>query len=205
MKARSRFAQTPVVAAGVSGLGGAALVAAPATAEAGARAATRGQAVAPASTKGTIFVANWDNGLEGGSVTAYPPGASGDARPVVTITKGVDAPDGLAFETSGDLWVANSFNNTLNEYTRTQLAQASPAPSVVITSARYSNNLNGPTGLAFDSAGDLWVVNGSGDSVVEYTQAELTKSGAEPPRSRSPTTTSTVRTCWPSTLRGTYG
>jgi hypothetical protein len=60
---------------------------------------------------GTIFVANAGEvtglGVRGtGSVTVYRPGATGNARPEVVITAGVNGPGDLAFDPSGNLWVS---------------------------------------------------------------------------------------------------
>ncbi len=125
---------------------------------------------------GTIFVANAGvighraGGTGPGSVTAYAPDATGDAHPETLITKGIDAPGGLTFDPSGDLWVADEAGHVV-EYSRADLAQASPAPTVTIS--------YGAGGLAFDPAGDLWVINGT--NVVEFTKAEIAKSGSPKP------------------------
>jgi hypothetical protein len=131
---------------------------------------------------GTIFVANAPAGFEGGlgtgsgSVTAYPPSATGNARPIVIITKGILGPTGLTFDSSGDLWVANNSNtNNVVEYSKAELTSASPAPSVTI-----SQSGSGAMGLAFDSSGDLWVTKNN-STVIEFTQAQLAKSGSPVP------------------------
>jgi DNA-binding beta-propeller fold protein YncE len=117
----------------------------------------------------------YDGGGTGkGSVTAYRPGATGDARPELLITAGVDNPGSIAFDPSGDLWVPNSTSNTVVEYSRAELSKASPVPTVTIGD-------NGqPWADAFDPSGDLWVYNDSG-TVVEFTKAQLAKSGSPQP------------------------
>ena len=125
---------------------------------------------------GTVFVANAGliprstGGTGPGSITAYRPGATGDARPEVVITKGIDAPGGLAIDSSGDLWVANELGRVV-EYSRAELAQPSPAPTVTLAYVAG--------GLAFDPAGDLWAINGT--DVAEFTQAEIVRSGSPQP------------------------
>ena len=122
---------------------------------------------------GTIFVANAGAAAQGaqgtgrGSITLYRPGATGNERPEAVITKGIDGPGGISFDSSGDLWVANESGNVV-EYSRADLASASPVPTVTLSF--------GGGGLAFDPLGDLWVINGS--LVVEFTKAEIAKSGA---------------------------
>jgi hypothetical protein len=125
---------------------------------------------------GTIFVANAGliprstGGTGPGSITAYRPGATGDARPEIVITKGIDGPGGLAVDSSGDLWVANEVGRVV-EYSRAELAQPSPTPTVTISYVA--------SGLAFDPVGDLWAANGT--DVAEFTKAEIAESGSPKP------------------------
>jgi hypothetical protein len=121
----------------------------------------------------------------GGSVTMYRPGAAGNARPEAVITTGVDGPEGLTFDSSGDLWVANNSGGAngggaVVEYSKAELAKASPLPTVTI-SGGPRHNIFTPTGLAFDPSGNLWVANEGACCVVEFTKAELAKSGAPKP------------------------
>ena len=124
---------------------------------------------------GTIFVANagrLTGGTGNGSITAYRPGATGNTRPELVITAGVDGPNDIAFDSSGDLWVANYSSNTVTEYSKADLAKASPVPTVTIS-------VVAPSSDAFSPSGDLWV--GSSDTVVEFTKAQLKKSGSPKP------------------------
>ena len=85
----------------------------------------------------------------------------------------------LAFDASGDLWVSNYANNTLVEFTASQLtASGSPTPAVTL-SAR-GGSLAGPDSLAFDSSGDLWAANAGNSTVVEYAPSQLTTNGSAP-------------------------
>ena len=125
---------------------------------------------------GTIFVANAGliprstGGTGPGSITAYRPGATGDPRPEVVITKGIHGPGGLTVDSSGDLWVANEVGSVV-EYSRADLAKPSPTPTVTLF---YT-----ASGLAFDPVGDLWAANGT--DVAEFTKAEIAKSGSPKP------------------------
>jgi sugar lactone lactonase YvrE len=134
----------------------------------------------PGPAPGTIFATNpgaaGGGGVGPGSITLYRPNSTGDALPEAVITKGVDGPNGLAFDASGDLWVSNLGDSTVAEYSKSELAKVSPAPSVII-----SVNHDGGA-IAFGSSGNLWVDNGSNNTVTEYTKAELSGSGSPAPR-----------------------
>jgi hypothetical protein len=152
------------------------------SAPAGAAALTSMERSADVLAPGTIFVANGPAGFEGGlgtgngSITAYPPTATGNVRPIVVITKGILGPTGLTFDSSGDLWVANnSDSNNVVEYRKAELTSVSPAPSVTI-----SESGSGAMGLAFDSSGDLWVTKNN-STAIEFTKAQLAKSGSPVP------------------------
>jgi sugar lactone lactonase YvrE len=95
-----------------------------------------------------------------GNVAAYalfagaPVQMSGD-----TIAAGLSAPAAVAFDPSGNLWVADSNNNTVTEYV--------PGTDTVI--ATISAGLLNPGGLAFDASGNVWVSQASsGGEITEY-------------------------------------
>jgi sugar lactone lactonase YvrE len=150
-----------------------------------ATAATVSRAIKAAGpVPGTIVVVNGGGvspaqGTGEGSVTLYRPGASGDARPEAELTKGIDGPDSVAVDSSGDLWVANS-TGTVVEYGRAELSEASPIPTVTI-SGGASGHLVNPFGLSLDPSGDLWVADGGTGTVVEFAKAQLARSGSPVP------------------------
>ena len=129
-------------------------------------------------TSGDLWVSN----IAASTVVEFTPSqlaASGAPTPAVTISAtsaSLDNPSGVAFDASGDLWVTNTGTDTLVEYSPSQLAASGdPAPAVTISS--NASSLDGPFSLAFDAAGDLWVPNAQGDSIVEYTPGQLAASG----------------------------
>jgi sugar lactone lactonase YvrE len=82
-------------------------------------------------------------------------------------------PFGTAFDADGNLWVSDFTGNQLLLYTEGQIASSSSqAPAATITNDGQGA-LNGPVGLAFDAAGNLWVGNYVGDSLVQYTAQQL--------------------------------
>lgn len=92
-------------------------------------------------------------------------------------------PLGLAFDQSGNLWVANGAVgvNTVVEFTASQLA-AGGNQSASVTLSANGASLVLPTGLAFDASGDLWVANLNGPSIVEFTPSQLGASGNPTPQ-----------------------
>ncbi len=120
----------------------------------------------------TIFVANYD----ASNITSYPLAANGNTAPKVTLSAQISSPQGLSFDSSGDLWVGNG--NGVLEFTKSQLTKTSSSPKVVIT----SNSGAAAAGLAFDSSGDLWLDSYGGDSVVEYAKSQLGKPGSPTPK-----------------------
>ncbi len=97
----------------------------------------------------------------------------------------------LAFDVNGNMWVADNGNQHILEYTAAQLtgtgpgctpppAQCAPVPADTI--GANNNSINGPSGLAFDAQGNLWVANVSGGTIVEYTPAQAASNGGPVPQ-----------------------
>lgn len=141
-------------------------------------------------SQGDLWVADGD-----GFLFEYAPAqlAAGGAQiPTLQISSpSLAQPYALAFDASGNLWVGDNGNQHILEFTAAQLtgtgasctpppAQCTTAPADTIGS--ISNSINGPSGLAFDAQGNLWVANVSGGTVVEYTPAEAGSNGAPVPQ-----------------------
>jgi hypothetical protein len=94
----------------------------------------RGQPFAPGSVVvaqgGTIFgdgVGVSGSGVEAdGDVDVYPPNSNGDVAPEASFTRDMYGPVSMAFDPSGDLWVANINSSTFVEFTRAQLGHTQP-------------------------------------------------------------------------------
>ena len=92
---------------------------------------------------------------------------------------GVCDVDGIAFDRSGDLWIADHSYNRLLEFTppfsdgmNAALEIGQPAGANQFTTsaqATTQSGLRGPSGLTFDSSGDLWVADNFNNRVVEFT------------------------------------
>ena len=78
---------------------------------------------------------------------------------VSTFASGFDDPVGLAFDSAGNLYVANAGNDTVSKVT----------PAGVVST--FASGFDGPDGLAFDSAGNLYVANLGSNTVSEVTPA----------------------------------
>jgi len=156
---------------------------------------TQPSAAALSAGPGTLWVAQEGSvvamggsgtGLKAlGSVTSYGAMATGDSAPGALVSRSMDGPDGLAFDSSGDLWVANSTSDTVVEVPRGQLGKPGPVPGIVISSAS-GRALSSPSGLAFDSSGDLWVSNEASNTVTELNKQELSSSGPKSPETTIP-------------------
>ncbi|SHO44739.1 putative NHL repeat protein [Nitrosotalea sinensis] len=92
-----------------------------------------------------------------------------------TTATGENGTSGLAFDSSGNLWVADFYNSRVLEYKKP--FSNGEAASLVIgqpnfttnTSALTATGLHFPSSLKFDSSGNLWVVDEYNDRVLEYT------------------------------------
>ena len=111
-----------------------------------------------------LYVANWSES----TVMGYPLGGP-YGSPRVTLSTDVNEPQGLLFDRAGDLWVANA--GSLDEYARDKLPKPSPTPETVIQGGSSF------AGMAWDSSGDLWVDDYGDNTVDEYANSQLTRSG----------------------------
>src|SRR2546425_6264980 len=91
------------------------------------------------------------------------------------ITDGLSDPAALAFDLSGDLWVANAGSNNVVEFKSSPNRVISPIVSKAIT-----NGISSPQVLAFDSLGNLWIANSGSDSIVEYNATSLASPNPSP-------------------------
>jgi hypothetical protein len=131
-----------------------------------------------------------------GGLLEYPAsslGKTGTPTPAVVITPegsgptvSLNQPDGLAFDSAGNLWVANFLTSTLVQFSKSQLGSSgSPTPAVELAASGSGTaaSIDGPGGIAFDGAGNLWVSNGNNNSVTSFAPGLLTTSGSPAPTS----------------------
>jgi sugar lactone lactonase YvrE len=104
---------------------------------------------------GTLYVGNSDPAVNT-VVEITPPSGT------PTTFASTSTPYGLAFDTSGNLYVANDAPGTVSKVT----------PGGTVT--QFASGFSEPTGIAFDSSGNLYVSNYTGDHEV----SKITPSGA---------------------------
>ena len=129
---------------------------------------------------GDLWVANDDNR----TLVEYSKSAllkADNPAPAVVISAASRGelinPYGMAFDRSGNLWVANSGIGTVTEFTKAQLARSgAPQPHTTIAASNFRN----PCGMAFDAAGDLWIANNGTGKVEEFTRQELSETDPAP-------------------------
>ena len=95
------------------------------------------------------------------------------ATPDVTIRSSAFIfPQQAAFDSKGDLWVSDGGANAIFEFMPSQLMASGAAvtPSLTIESKPAFNR---PLGMAFDSAGNLWVANNEGNTIFKFNAAAL--------------------------------
>jgi len=76
---------------------------------------------------------------------------------VVFANSGLNDPQGLAFDSQGNLYVANYGNNTIEEFNTNGVG-----------TVFASTGLNEPGGLAFNSSGNLYVANSGNNTIEEF-------------------------------------
>ncbi len=138
-------------------------------------------------SKGDLWVS--DNGAN--AVFEFTPTqlmASGaNVMPNFTIksTPAFNGPLGIAFDSSGDLWIANNGTTTIFEFNASALPTASGSVTLtpnIMLSDDGKGSIQGPWALAFDSSGNLWSSNAnSPDTVVQFSKASLAASGSPTP------------------------
>lgn len=138
-------------------------------------------------SRGNLNVANAEGGASGhGSITIYPVRSKGNVAPSAIISgtstsdkTGLSSPSGIAFDSSGKLYVANvtggpDSNGSITVYPAgssgnvTPIATISDNPSCAPCD---KTGFSSPQGVAVDSSGKIYVVNvtgGGGGTITIY-------------------------------------
>jgi hypothetical protein len=108
------------------------------------------------STWSNIYVANNTGSTDSIVVLKFDPTGSAAPSPIRTITAGISNPRVLAFDTSGNLYVANGGNNTVTEYESGANATCGKITGVMNPQTMTVQN------------GELWVGTSGDASLTEY-------------------------------------
>ena len=126
----------------------------------------------------------WVANIDGGTIVRFDSAqlaSTGAPVPAKVVSVGGGQPSALAFDAAGALWVARLGAHSISKYSAAQLeAAADPVPDAVLSA--NGGSLHNPAGLAFDAAGNLWVANLGNRTVVAFSPAQLTATGAPVPR-----------------------
>ena len=95
---------------------------------------------------------------------------------IAHTASGLSGPLAVAFDSSGNLWVADRGNNRVLEYIKGNGFTTGESASLVIGqsnfissgSATNAKNLYHPFDVAFDAAGNLWVADSDNRRVLQY-------------------------------------
>ena len=120
------------------------------------------------------FKPPFSNGMSASLVLGEPDFVTATGSTGQPTQSNLHWPDGLAFDGSGNLWVADSANSRVVEY-QPPFTNGMNA-SLVIGAADFtsfgqgptSSELNMPASIAFDSGGNLWVADLIDNRVLEF-------------------------------------
>jgi sugar lactone lactonase YvrE len=125
---------------------------------------------------GTLWVAAADAGALIQLTSSQLAGTPGDTINVVnTLTPGVVAP---LLDPSGRLWVVTTTNQIVAfsaEQTSTFTPTTAPSQTLAISTAGNA------TAAAFDNSGDIWITEGTANTLVELTNTQLQAGGTQVP------------------------
>jgi DNA-binding beta-propeller fold protein YncE len=96
---------------------------------------------------------------------------------VLPITKGtgpgqIESPEGIAVDASGNIWIADTGNNRVEEFTSAGAFANQMIGSYGCCYGAPNNEFNAPQGLAFDPNGQLYVADTNNNRIQVYQPAE---------------------------------
>ncbi|MBS1815106.1 MAG: SMP-30/gluconolactonase/LRE family protein [Acidobacteria bacterium] len=125
---------------------------------------------------GNLYVGGMDIASGSGEVLVYPAGATGSAAPARTIMgslTGLKLIQGLALDTTGQMYVSSWVNNGAAANSISVFASnANGNVAPVRTISGGATGLTSPAGLAVDSAGTVYVADGYLGRVSAFTSTQ---------------------------------
>jgi len=98
----------------------------------------------------------------------------------------LNTPTGIAFDGSGNLWVADKGNHRVLKFT-TPFSNGQAATIVIGQGSSFTtanapatptqSSLNTPVDVAFDTSGNLWVTDSVNNRVLKYNSADISSNG----------------------------
>src|SRR5581483_2972839 len=130
-----------------------------------------------------LWIANGTNVLE--YIPSQLAGGMSAAAPHLTISsKTLGAPQGVTFDSAGNLWVMDPAANVngkqapaLVEFSAAQLAALATTPAPMPAAVILSETLNFPQQSVFDSKGNQWVTDHNNNLVAVFSAAQLAMTG----------------------------
>jgi hypothetical protein len=130
-----------------------------------------------------LWIANGTNVLE--YIPSQLAGGMSAAVPHLTISsKTLGAPQGVTFDSKGNLWVMDPAANVngaqspaLVEFSAAQLAALATTPAPMPAAIILSEALNFPQESVFDSKGNQWVTDHNNNLVAVFSAAQLAMTG----------------------------
>jgi uncharacterized protein (TIGR03437 family) len=125
---------------------------------------------------GAVYIAETTNSvvrkISGGNIALFAgngagAGYSGDNGAATTAQ--ISLPTGLAFDPSGNLYIADSGNNLIR-----RVDKSGNITSYVGGTGPTAGSLVNPIGICFDSAGVLYIANSGGRTIVKYHPSQNT-------------------------------
>jgi ligand-binding sensor domain-containing protein len=111
-------------------------------------------------------------------------GSSGDKAPAIVLSN-ISDPGQPAFDRQGNMWVPSFFASTILKLKNADLAASgSPTPQVTLSAKMVMgvDSLAGPTALAFEGNGALWVANNTTGALAKFLPSKIKKSGSPVPK-----------------------
>ena len=131
-------------------------------------------------SSGNLWVSDYNNSLVAEYTAPFTTGESASLELgsasfsttgcASTGPENVCSPNGIAFDPSGNLWVADSENSSIVEF-KAPFTMGESSSIVIGEDSYYqpnATNMEQPYGIAFDSSGNLWVADSGDNRVLEY-------------------------------------